>query len=146
MKVFDLTCEHGHRFEGWFASAEQFASQREASTVRCPTCDSSDIHREPSASRLNFGGDAPVADASPRPSTRPASSEADVMAQLRKLVAHTEDVGARFAEEARRIHYEETPARPIRGTATDRERRELHDEGIETVSLPIPRALTETMQ
>ncbi len=146
MKVFDLTCDHGHRFEGWFASAEQFASQCDASTVRCPTCDSADVRREPSAVRLNLGGDGPAVDASPRASVRAASQEADAMARLRKLIAHTEDVGARFAEEARRIHYEETPPRPIRGTATDRERRALHDEGIDTVSLPIPRALTETMQ
>ena len=68
------------------------------------------------------------------------------MGHLRRLVEQTEDVGARFAEEARRIHYDETPARPIRGTATDRERRDLHDEGIETLNIPIPRALTETMQ
>ena len=69
-----------------------------------------------------------------------------MLARLRRLVREAEDVGTRFAEEARRIHYDEIPSRPIRGTATDRERRDLHDEGIETLAIAIPRALTETMQ
>lgn len=147
MKVFDLTCGSGHRFEGWFASAEQFAAQCEAHGVRCPLCDSAEIRREPSAPRLNFGSEAPIATrADGGASDTSATIEAAVLHRLRRLVADTEDVGARFAEEARRIHYEETPARPIRGTATDRERRDLHAEGIETLNIPIPRALTETMQ
>lgn len=139
MKVFDLICGAGHRFEGWFASAEQFSAQCDASEIRCPTCESGEIRREPSASRLNFGGDAPAV--RERKSDAPAQLD-----QLRRLVAQTEDVGTRFAEEARRIHYEETEARAIRGTATDRERRDLHDEGIETLNIQIPRVLTETMQ
>ncbi len=147
MKVFDLTCGTGHRFEGWFASAEQFVAQCEALEVHCPLCDSAEIRREPSASRLNFGGDAPGASQRRTPQ-EPAGAtlEATVMGHLRRMIARTEDVGPRFAEEARRIHYEEVPTRPIRGTATDRERRDLHDEGIEIVDIPMPRALTETMQ
>ncbi len=152
MKVFDLVCPDGHRFEGWFASADRFHAQREAHEVKCPLCDSSDVHREPSAPRLNFGGPSPIAPQSTPPSPTGNAPVAlppfsrQVMDQLRRLVAQTEDVGPRFAEEARRIHYDETPARPIRGSATDRERQDLHDEGIETVTLPIPRALTETLQ
>ena len=136
MKVFDLTCSAGHRFEGWFASAEQFATQCDAHAVRCPLCDSADVHREPSATRLNLGGEAAA----------PVPTEAAVVSHLRRLIAKTENVGPRFAEEARRIHYDEVPSRAIRGTATDRERRDLHDEGIETFDLPVPPALTETMQ
>ena len=136
MKVFDLTCSAGHRFEGWFASAEQFATQSAQQAVRCPSCDSADVRREPSATRLNLGSEPATA----------MPTEAAVMTHLRELMAKTENVGPRFAEEARRIHYDEVPARAIRGTATDRERRDLHDEGIETFALPIPRALTETMQ
>ena len=144
MKVFDLVCDEGHRFEGWFASSEAYATQRDAHAVRCPLCESSDIHREPSAPRLNL---AAVADAA-APAERPSI---DVIARrlfdrLREVVAQSEDVGSRFAEEARRIHYDETPARAIRGTATDEERRSLTDEGIETIRMPLPRALTETLQ
>lgn len=150
MKVFDLICDAGHRFEGWFASAEQFADQREALAIRCPLCESSEVRREPSAPRLNFGseeGPPPVA------ATTGASTGSDnpamvtaVLERLRRVIADTEDVGARFAEEARRIHYAEAPERAIRGIATDQEQRELRDEGIETIRLPIPRALAETLQ
>ncbi len=145
MKVFDLVCDEGHRFEGWFASAEQYADQRDALAVRCPSCDSDAVHREPSAPRLNLH-DAASPAASGGIAPRLANPAGELMTQLRRLIATTEDVGSRFADEARRIHYEETPARPIRGTATDRERHELRDEGIETLSIPIPRALTETLQ
>lgn len=149
MKVFDLICGDGHRFEGWFASAQQYAEQSDASTIRCPLCDSGEIRREPSAPRIGSASNPVLGtDAQPpQPSqTQTRSIEAAVLHHLRRIVAQTEDVGARFAEEARRIHYQETDARPIRGTATDRERRDLHDEGIETLDIPIPRALTETMQ
>ena len=149
MKVFDLVCPDGHHFEGWFASSDRFQDQLDAHDVRCPLCDSPEVRREPSAPRLNFGGPAPIA---PRAGSAPTGTVTDasiprqVIDHLRRLVAQTEDVGSRFAEEARRIHYEETPSRPIRGVATDRERQDLHDEGIETLTLPIPRALTETLQ
>ena len=146
MKVFDLICGSGHRFEGWFASAGQFAEQCDAAAVHCPMCDSSDVKREPSAPRLNFGADASVPTQGARTPSQPAAIEATAIRHLRKLIAMTEDVGPRFADEARRIHYEEVPARAIRGTATERERGDLADEGIETVNIAIPRALTETMQ
>jgi len=144
MKVFDLVCDGGHRFEGWFASSEAYATQREAHAVRCPLCESSDVHREPSAPRLNL---AAVADAA-APAAKPATDDVvrRLFDRLREIVAHSEDVGPRFAEEARRIHYDETPARAIRGTATDEERRSLQDEGIDTIRVPLPRALTETLQ
>lgn len=147
MKVFDLICGSDHRFEGWFASAEQFAEQCDALVVRCPLCESSCIRREPSAPRLNLGGVASAGVSAPaQPAATPQAINAATIGLLRRLVEQTEDVGSRFAEEARRIHYDETPARPIRGTATDREKRDLRDEGIETLDIPIPRALTETMQ
>lgn len=140
MKVFDLTCGAGHRFEGWFASAEQFADQCASQVVHCPLCDSVEVRREPSAPRLHVGGENHAV-------AHPVDQQAArVIAALRRLVAKTEDVGGRFAEEARRIHYAEVPTRAIRGTATERERRDLRDEGIETVTFALPRALTDTLQ
>jgi hypothetical protein len=133
MKVFDLVCSAGHRFEGWFASADDFAGQ----TVRCPVCDVADVTRAPSAPRLNLGADGP---------STPAPEVAALLDRVRRVVAAAENVGPRFAEEARRIHYEEVPARSIRGTATDRERRALEDEGIETMTVALPPSLTETLQ
>ncbi len=146
MKVFDLICGGGHRFEGWFGSAEQYAEQASAGSIHCPLCSSSDIRREPSAPRIGTGGSAHGASSpgTAGPSQKP--DDAAVLGHLRRLVAKTENVGPRFAEEARRIHYEEVPARPIRGTATERERRDLQDEGIETLTIAIPAALTETIQ
>lgn len=150
MKVFDLSCDAGHRFEGWFASAEQYASQREARAVHCPLCESSEIRREPSAPRLNLGTEEAAQENAATPQSGAAgdvsSTVAAVFERLRRMLAETEDVGARFPEEARRIYYDETPARAIRGIASDDEQRALHDEGIETIRLPIPRALNETLQ
>ncbi|MFX8246747.1 DUF1178 family protein, partial [Acinetobacter baumannii] len=68
------------------------------------------------------------------------------LAGVRKLMANTEDVGPRFAEEARRIHYGEAPQRGIRGQATPEEREALSDEGIDTVAIPVPRALDGPVQ
>lgn len=143
MKVFDLACEHGHRFEGWFASQDAFTAQRDAERVACPVCDSHAVQRAPSAPRLNLAGNESAAKAE---SDAAASAARAWFERVRRIVAETEDVGPRFAEEARRIHYDEAPARAIRGTATDAEQRELSGEGIETVRIPIPRALTETLQ
>lgn len=138
MKVFDLVCDDGHRFEGWFASADQFSQQCAVHAVRCPLCDSAQVSREPSAPRLNLG-EAPKTPAA-------SSGDAGWLRALRRLIANTDDVGERFAEEARRIHYDEAPARAIRGVASEDEHRALKDEGIETVRLPLPRAATETLQ
>ncbi len=76
----------------------------------------------------------------------PQRTPAEVLVTLRQLMAAVENVGPRFAEEARRIHYDEAPPRAIRGTATDRERLELHDEGIDTLTIALPLALTGTLQ
>jgi hypothetical protein len=69
-----------------------------------------------------------------------------VMKAVRTMIANTEDVGDRFADEARRIHYGETEQRGIRGRATPQEARELADEGIDIVALPVPDALKDPLQ
>ena len=150
MKVFDLICSDGHRFEGWFGSAEDYAAQCERGVVLCPLCESSDVQRAPSAPRLHLGStNAAVARKDLAAHEAGVRSEqalvASVIERLRRAVAETENVGPRFAEEARRIHYEEVPPRAIRGTATAAERDALGDEGIETVSIPVG-AWTETLQ
>ncbi|MCD6673579.1 MAG: DUF1178 family protein [Burkholderiaceae bacterium] len=155
MKVFDLACEHGHAFEGWFASAEAFGEQLGRSLVHCPVCESANVRRTPSAPRLNLSN-APEAHP-PQPAPQPQGAQATAMptdAQLRALwleaarhlVRNTEDVGERFAEEARRIHYREAPQRGIRGMTTAEQRAELEDEGIDVFSFPIPAAAEEPLQ
>lgn len=146
MIVFDLACSHGHGFEGWFASAEAFVDQRARDLVRCPVCDDAAIDKRLSA-RVNTGKSrAPVAatTVTPAPAAATASSAVqaiaglppEIVAKLREIVRNTENVGERFAEEARKIHYEEVPARAIRGRATAEEAEALRDEGIDFASLP----------
>ena len=151
MKVFDLRCRHDHAFEGWFASDDDFQAQMARGLVRCPLCDDAEVRRLPSAPRLNLSGaQAPVPAQAPAAAqqavTRPGDLEAAWLQAVRELVEKTEDVGERFAEEARRIHYGETPQRGIRGQASPEERHALLEEGIETVAIPMPAALKGPLQ
>jgi hypothetical protein len=154
MKVLDLRCDNGHGFEGWFASDEDFMSQNGRSLIECPMCADKIVTRMPSAPRLNLSGaraapPAAPADADAVPAEQPPAVpdlQAAWLATVRHLMAHTEDVGPRFAEEARRIHYGETPQRGIRGQATPDERSALQEEGIETMAVPVPRGLEGPLQ
>ena len=139
MKVYNLTCEHDHRFEGWFSSEEDFKSQSEAQQIACPVCESHAVRKLPSAPRLNLSpAHAPKADA--------ALVQKQLLELVRKIVANTEDVGERFAEEARRMHYNEAPERSIRGVASVQEFEALAEEGIDVLPLPLPDALKQPLQ
>jgi hypothetical protein len=147
MKVLNLRCANGHAFEGWFASEDDFLDQNGRTLIECPLCADRVITRTPSAPRLNLSGAREVtAPASAAVPPQPADLQAAWLAGVRKLLAQTENVGERFAEEARRIHYGEVPQRGIRGQATAEEREALRDEGIETVAIPVPRALDGPVQ
>jgi hypothetical protein len=149
MKVLDLRCQHGHGFEGWFASEDDFLDQNGSGLVECPLCGDRIVQRLPSAPRLNLSGASEPVAAQPS-APAPAGPQPDLQALWLKAVHHvlatTEDVGERFADEARRIHYGETEARGIRGQATPEQREALHDEGIEVMPLPIPAALKGPLQ
>lgn len=151
MKVFNLCCAHGHAFEGWFGSEADYQSQTERGLLACPLCEDTQVTRLPSAPRLNLGAAAPeatppVATPTPEPQHEHARALAELqgglMQAVRAVIANTEDVGPRFPEEARRIHYGETEARNIRGQASAQERAALAEEGIEVVALPTPKSLT----
>ncbi|MEJ1164553.1 DUF1178 family protein [Variovorax sp. CCNWLW186] len=154
MKVLDLRCSHGHGFEGWFASNEAFESQLADGLVECPVCADTRIVKLLSAPRLNLGNAKAPAEtaASPAPAAPSAqvpaesSPEARWMRAVREVLAKTEDVGDRFADEARKMHYGETEERGIRGQATREQTEALLDEGIPVMPLPIPAALKETLQ
>ncbi|CAG0997077.1 hypothetical protein BURK2_02746 [Burkholderiales bacterium] len=135
MIVYNLRCAGAHLFEGWFGSPDDYLEQREREFIACPMCGSTSVERQLSAPRLNLSS-GPTAAAPP-----PAKTSAqEGMRRLRALLARSEDVGERFPEEARRIHYDEAPARPIRGQASGREFAELVEEGIAV--LPLPEAVT----
>jgi hypothetical protein len=142
MKVLDLCCAHQHRFEGWFASDEDLASQEQRGLLECPLCGDKTITRLPSAPRLNV---ARLRDAPPTADTT-TLLQSQWMRAMRHVLAHTEDVGERFPEEARRIHYGESENRGIRGKASSQDTDALRDEGIEVMALPLPAALKEPLQ
>jgi hypothetical protein len=150
MKVLNLRCAHGHGFEGWFASNEAFDTQLAAGLVECPVCGDTGIVKLLSAPRLNLGNAKAPAEAAPAASSSqvPAelSPEARWMRAVREVIAKTEDVGDRFADEARKMHYGEAEERGIRGQATREQTEALLDEGIAVMPLPMPAALKETLQ
>ncbi len=137
MIIFDLICCNEHRFEGWFQSQENFDSQLQKGLVTCPFCESVEIRRVPSAVHLSKS--SPAADTCSKP-TAAISPQGEMLGDYQKLLstilANCEDVGAQFADEARRMHYKEIPARSIRGQASEDEFKSLHEEGIDVVRLP----------
>jgi hypothetical protein len=148
VKVLNLQCAHGHGFEGWFASHEAFESQLASGLVECPLCGDTAITKMLAAPRLNLGNAKPPA-ANPPPAEQvPAqmTPQARWMRAVREVMSQTEDVGERFAEEARKMHHGEAQERGIRGQATREEAEALADEGIPVFSLPVPAALKETLQ
>lgn len=145
MIVFNLACEHGHRFEGWFSAAEDFDKQLERGLVECPICASKSVRKLLSAPHLNLGS-APEGRAAEKAAPTPEQAAALWLKMARQIVANSEDVGDRFADEARRIHYSEAPQRNIRGVASPEQASELADEGIEVFAFPMPKALKEPVQ
>jgi hypothetical protein len=161
MKVLDLQCEHEHIFEGWFGSEDDFQSQLSRGLVTCPLCGSLHIQKKLSAPRLNLGASAPTpassemasAPATSLPTTptdvtqlSPQQLQAAWIKAVKEVMAQTEDVGDRFAEEARKIHYGEAESRGIRGQASAEQTQSLQEEGIPVVPLPIPSALKGPLQ
>lgn len=150
MIIYDLSCDNNHRFEGWFRSADDFESQLERHLVRCPQCDSATTRRIPSAVAIgghhdqneqNTGNAVSPAVTTGGATTALMPAGAQVAAAYRQLVQAivngSEDVGSSFAEEARKIHYNEAPERSIRGQASADECDALRDEGIDILHLPV---------
>ncbi|MFM9969838.1 MAG: DUF1178 family protein [Burkholderiales bacterium] len=143
MIVFELICSGQHRFEGWFASPDDYNAQHGRGLLECPVCADKSIEKLLTAKigRAETEVHAPAVH-EPAPAV-PMAAGQGLQAKLYEFIDHvlknTEDVGPAFAEEARKIHYQEAPTRDIRGTATRAETEELLDEGIQVLPLPIPR-------
>jgi len=164
MKVLDLHCAHLHNFEGWFASEDDFQSQLSRQLVSCPLCGDTAVQKKLSAPRLNLSASRGEQEPSkanevvPADITAQASSPQEVanldtnqlqaawMQMVRHVVANTEDVGTKFSEEARKMHYGEAEHRNIRGHATPAETESLLEEGIQVMPLPVPEALKGPLQ
>ena len=148
MKVLNLQCSHAHGFEGWFGSEDDFQGQLARGLVECPMCGDTAISKLPSAPRLNLGASEPAAAPAKQEvvSAPNAQIQAAWMQLVKQVMANTEDVGERFAEEARKIHYGESEERGIRGQASKEETQELLEEGIGVLPLPIPKGLKGPLQ
>lgn len=136
MIVFDLICKDQHRFEGWFASGEDFISQKHQGLLECPVCGGAHVEKLPAAKIRTQAEAALPAQTSVAQAGK--IERIDVSRMIDYILTHSEDVGANFAEEARKIHYQESVQRSIRGVTTRAEAEDLHEEGIPVFSLPIP--------
>jgi hypothetical protein len=162
MIVFDLCCDpHNHRFEGWFGSSRDFDEQQASGLIQCPLCGAAQVRKAPMAPAVPRKGSqraltAPqsVNNAGPESSNSGAQSpaapvaaaltekQAVILQQLaemqRQIIRQTRNVGDRFAEEARAMHYGEKEQAAIHGTASVRDAEELVEEGIAIMPLPFP--------
>lgn len=131
MILFELRCDNDHRFEAWFRDGAAYDGQAAAGEIACPHCGVRGVAKAPMAPRLAKGRGA-------------ALDAAEAVREARKLLgalrrsveASCENVGERFPEEARKIHYGETASRPIYGDATAKEARELEEEGVAVRRIP----------
>jgi hypothetical protein len=142
--VFDLKClGGGHVFEAWFGSSGDYESQRERGLVQCPLCGTQEVEKAVMAPRVGAKGNQSIARTRGEEGPLPEPEELKAMlaaaaAAQKKLLAQSNYVGERFADEARAIHLGEAEARAIHGRATCAEARDLADEGIEVAPLPFP--------
>lgn len=150
MIVFDLSCEHGHRFEGWFGSSDDFAVQQARGLMSCPFCGSEVVSKAPMAPAVPAKGNARRDDSSSGPAgqvqalaNRPMPPEVgEALAQLAKAqtkaLENSTWVGEKFAEQSRAMHYGEVDEKPIHGQASTEEAKGLIEEGIAIAPLPFP--------
>jgi hypothetical protein len=156
LKVFDLQCDAGHLFEGWFGSHDDYDAQQARGLMSCPLCQSVQIKKLPSAPHITSSRTlSPASDLQAAEGGTPQSQsqsqshaasaegamalqqlQAALLSRLREVVGQAEDVGTAFAREARAIHDGESEARAIRGTASEEERQELAEDGISIMQVP----------
>ena len=155
---YSLRCERGHAFESWFQSSSVYESQEKRKLVNCPACGSTKVERAIMAPQIvsRKGRDRTAPDAVPAPASvpvagtevAPTGSTPLLMAQERELrakikelrdhiVKNADNVGERFPNEARKMHYGDIEHRPIYGEASPEEARSLIDEGVEVSPLPV---------
>lgn len=135
MIKFALRCDAAHAFEGWFSSNEDYDGQQARGLVSCPVCGSVAVSKALMAPAVATSAPKETAFVSGGP------EQQAMMAKLKEIVTHiranSEDVGARFPEEARKIHYGEAPARGIIGQAKHEEVGALIEEGIAIAPIPV---------
>lgn len=157
MIVFDLQCApHGHRFEGWFASSDDFVRQQVGGVLSCPTCGSVAVDKAVMAPNVGRKGNqlavrrpvdagqgaqapaGPVTNAGPALAPEVAAMFTALAKAQAEVLKQSRWVGEDFAENARAIHYGEKDAEPIHGQASAEEARELIEEGVEIAPILFP--------
>jgi hypothetical protein len=152
---YALSCDKAHEFEIWFKNSADYEQQRKRRLVTCPLCHSPKVEKALMAPQLGSGSkkgksapaivaapaEPPAAAEQPATPVMISPQEAELRAKLKELREHltqnSDNVGAKFPEEARKMHYGETEHRSIHGIASPEEAKEMHDEGIEFHPLPI---------
>ena len=155
MIVFELSCDQGHAFEGWFRSSDDFASQQDKGLLCCPQCGSGAIEKAPMAPAVPRKGNQQVEPAAPGAPQRPLSNAPmtpEVASAIEKLAKAQAEalknstwVGKGFAEQSRAMHYGEREQAAIHGEASLDEARELLEEGVPVAPLPLPVAPPEEL-
>jgi hypothetical protein len=145
MVIYNLVCKKNHSFEGWFPSYEDFRKQAAKKLISCPTCGSTKVEKVPHACAVHVKKEqaaVPPAKKSPPQAPAPQLSPAEFKEMLVRVHHYVqqnfEDVGPRFAEAAKQIHKGAAENRPIHGTATVKETKELAEEGVPFIALPKP--------
>jgi hypothetical protein len=144
MVIYNLLCKKKHSFEGWFPSFEDFQTQADKKLISCPTCGTTKVEKVPHACAVHVKKEQPPAPPAkknvPAPAAPPTAAEfKEMLLRVHHYVKENfEDVGPRFAEEAKQIHKGEAAERPIHGTATISEVKELAEEGVPCMPLPKP--------
>ena len=135
MIKFGLRCDADHRFEGWFGSSDEFATQAKRGFVSCPVCGSAKVEKALMAPSVSTSRTQDAV------RSEVMNAHAQMLGQMRKLrdavTKDAENVGPRFAEEARRIHYGETEPKAVYGQATKEEVASLVEEGVTVAPLPV---------
>jgi hypothetical protein len=146
---YRLKCKKGHEFDAWFASSAAYEKQAKGKQLSCAKCGSTQVAKalmapkltKRSATKQGAARETARVREAAKPETHRLAAHGELMAAMRKLrteiEAKSEYVGPRFPDEARKIHYEEAPARGIHGEATADEAKALSEEGIEFFPLPI---------
>jgi hypothetical protein len=150
---YSLRCDRGHAFESWFQSSTAYEQQEKRMLVNCPACGSAKVERAIMAPQIvskkgrEIAAPEPAAPAPATEVTAPASTpllmaqERELRAKLKELrdhiVKNADNVGERFPNEARKMHYGDIEHRPIYGEASPDEARALIDEGVEVSPLPV---------
>ncbi len=151
MIKYSLICDKQHEFEGWFSTSDDFDAQKKRNLVNCPLCNSSNIAKTlmaPSISTSKTKTPDPVPEGNKRAKEALLTANADIPAAFNELVSQMRDlrthiqknsdnVGNKFPDEARKIHYGEVEKRSIYGQANAEDVKELVEEGVEVMPLPI---------